>query len=446
MLTSLASFGGQTMLAITACLAAGLVFTVWRVTRRNRGIVAALDNMSQGLCMFDGNARITVCNKPYLEMYGLSGEVVRPGCTLRELIDHRKQAGFFKGDVEAYCRDILANVAKGEKFSATVETTDGRVINVINRPVRGGGWVATHADITDRKRLEREREGVAAQEGRRAAIDKAIATFRERAEALLKSVADSAVAMSATATTLSGASGLTSERTEGAVGASSDAAMNVQTAAAAADELAGSIAEISRQLVQTTDVVTLAVNEAQGTNQEIQALAQSAQKIGDVVKLIRDIAGQTNLLALNATIEAARAGEAGRGFAVVAAEVKSLAVQTAKATEDITGQITALQTSATGAVDAIERITGRMQEISSYTSAVAASVEQQNSATGQIAENVSGAAKGTTMVAGALSEVSQAATQTSASAATVLDTAKSVERTIGNLRGEVETFLKTVAA
>jgi methyl-accepting chemotaxis protein len=320
------------------------------------------------------------------------------------------------------------------------------VVNVINRPVRGGGWVATHADITDRKRLEREREDVAAQEGRRAAIDKAIDTFRERAEALLRNVADSAAAMSATATTLSGASGLTSQRTEGAVGASSDAAMNVQTAAAAADELAGSIAEISRQLVQTTDVVTLAVNEAQGTNQEIQALAQSAQKIGDVVKLIRDIAGQTNLLALNATIEAARAGEAGKGFAVVAAEVKSLAVQTAKATEDITGQITALQTSATGAVDAIERITGRMQEISGYTSAVAASVEQQNAATGQIAQNVSGAAKGTTMVAGALSEVSAAATQTRTSATTVLDTAKSMEGTITNLRGEVERFLKTVAA
>ena len=137
------------------------------------------------------------------------------------------------------------------------------------------------------------------------------------------------------------------------------------------------------------------MNEAETTNEQIAGLADAAQKIGDVVKLIRDIAGQTNLLALNATIEAARAGEAGRGFAVVASEVKSLAVQTAKATEEIASQILAVQGSTTSAVDAIRNIAGRMKEISSYTSAVAASVEQQNAATGEISQNVAGAAQGT---------------------------------------------------
>ena len=131
-------------------------------------------------------------------------------------------------------------------------------------------------------------------------------------------------------------------------------------------------------------MVRVSVNEAETTNEQIAGLADAAQKIGDVVKLIRDIAGQTNLLALNATIEAARAGEAGRGFAVVASEVKSLAVQTAKATEEIAAQILAVQGSTTIAVDAIRNIAGRMKEISSYTSAVAASVEQQNAATGEI--------------------------------------------------------------
>ncbi len=445
-MTSLTPFGlGWPVIAL-AGLTLLLAFACWRMWRRDREIVAALDNMTQGLCMFDAGARIMVRNQPYLEMYGLSPEVVKPGCSLKDLITHRKQAGFFKGDVEAYCRDILANVAKGERFTAVVETSDGRVINVVNKPMPNGGWVATHADITERKRLERERDDVAAQDGKRRAVDRAITAFRERAEALLKTVADNAVAMSTTATALSGSTGLTSQRTEGAVEASNDATSNVQTAAAAADELAGSIAEISRQLVQTTDVVTLAVGEAQGTNQEIKTLAQSAQKIGDVVKLIRAIAEQTNLLALNATIEAARAGDAGRGFAVVASEVKSLAVQTAKATEEITGQITGLQTSATGAVQAIERIADRMQEISSYTSAVAASVEQQNTATSQIAQNVSGAARGTTAVATALGEVARAATDTRASASSVLDTSKSVEGTVAALRTEVETFLKTVAA
>src|SRR6185436_5454534 len=171
-----------------------------------------------------------------------------------------------------------------------------------------------------------------------------------------------------------------SQRAEGAGKASNEASTNVETAATAAHELSSSIAEISQQLGRTIEVVRVSVEEAETTNDQIAGLAQAAQKIGDVVKLIRDIAGQTNLLALNATIEAARAGEAGRGFAVVASEVKSLAVQTAKATEEIAAQILAVQGSTTGAVNAIRNIGGRMKEISSYTTAVAASVEQQNAA------------------------------------------------------------------
>ena len=146
---------------------------------------------------------------------------------------------------------------------------------------------------------------------------------------------------------------------------SNEASTNVETAAIAADELSSSIAEIGRRLNQTTDVVRVAVEEAQITNQDIGALAQGARKIGDVTKLIRNIAGQTNLLALNATIEAARAGEAGRGFAVVASEVKSLAVQTAKATEDISSQILEVQNSTDKAVEAIGRIAHRMRRSTS---------------------------------------------------------------------------------
>jgi methyl-accepting chemotaxis protein len=193
-------------------------------------------------------------------------------------------------------------------------------------------------------------------------------------------------------------------------------------------------------------VVRVSVNEAETTNQQIAGLADAAQKIGDVVKLIRDIAGQTNLLALNATIEAARAGEAGRGFAVVASEVKSLAVQTAKATEEIATQIQAVQGSTTTAVDAIRNIAGRMKEISNYTSAVAASVEQQNAATGEISDNVAGAASGTGTIAAVLNDVAGAATATRCSAETVLSASRSVESAVAKLRGEVESFLGKVAA
>ncbi len=169
--------------------------------------------------------------------------------------------------------------------------------------------------------------------------------------------------MRSTAATLFSNSGQTSNSADGAVSASNEASSNVETAAVAADELASSINEIGRQLATTTEIVRSAVAEANGTNHQITALAQAAQRIGDVIKLIRAIAGQTNLLALNATIEAARAGEAGKGFAVVASEVKSLAVQTAKATEDISRLITSVQQATTSAVSAIGRISGRMQEI-----------------------------------------------------------------------------------
>ena len=192
-------------------------------------------------------------------------------------------------------------------------------------------------------------------------------------------------------------------------------------------------------------MVRAAVSEAESTNSQVAGLAEAAQKIGDVVKLIRDIAGQTNLLALNATIEAARAGEAGRGFAVVASEVKSLAVQTAKATEEIAGQVLAVQGPATGTVEAIRRIGEHMREISNYTSAVAAAVEQQNAATGEISHNVASAAQGTGVVVAVLAEVAGAATATRASAETMLSASHSVDTAVANLPGEVESFLGKVA-
>ena len=195
-----------------------------------------------------------------------------------------------------------------------------------------------------------------------------------------------------------------------------------------------------------SEAAATAVEQAETTNAQIAGLAEAAQKIGDVVKLISSIAAQTNLLALNATIEAARAGEAGRGFAVVASEVKSLAVQTAKATEEIAAQILAVQGSTTGAVGAIRDIVDRMKEISAYTSAVAAAVEEQNSATGEISQNVESASQGTHTVVHALDDVAGAATATRSSAETVLSASRSVESAVANLRSEVEAFLRQVAA
>jgi methyl-accepting chemotaxis protein len=317
---------------------------------------------------------------------------------------------------------------------------------LIVRPLSDGGWVSTHTDVTQQRLAERERDSLRQREERRAAVDAAIADFRARIESMLTTVGQSAAAMKAAAKSLLATSDHTLQRTEGAVHGSNEASANVETVAAAAEELSASIKEISRQLVQANEIVRSATAHATVTNDDIAALARVAQRIGDVVKLIQDIAEQTNLLALNATIEAARAGAAGRGFAVVASEVKSLAVQTAKATEEITREISLVQGSTEAAVTAIGAITRRMQEINAHTSEVAGAVEQQELATGQISHNVASAAAGSKAVVAALGDVATGVTQTRSSAQTVLAASEEVEKATVKLRAEVEGFLSTVAA
>ena len=412
----------------------------------NARMRVALDNMSQGLCMFDGNERLVVCNQRYAEMYKLPADVAKPGTTLRGLLEYRIATGTFAHNVDDYRRELLASMAQGSTKSTEVQSAAGQTILVINRPMAGGGWVATHEDVTERREAERERALMQEQQRRRSVIEEAIAAFRRRVEDHLRTVTEGAMAMRSTATTLFTNSGQTSKSAEGAVSASNEASANVETAAVAADELTGSIGEIGRQLSLTTDIVRAAVGEAQGTNEQIGALAQAAQKIGDVIKLIRTIAGQTNLLALNATIEAARAGEAGKGFAVVASEVKSLAVQTAKATEDISQLIMGVQGATTSAVAAIGRIAGRMQEIDSCATAVSSAVEEQSAATAEISHNVASAAQGAKQVVSVLGQVAGAATDTRQSAESVLSASHAVEAAAAELRHEVEGFLASVAA
>ncbi len=437
---------------LTACLVAavslltagGVAFA--RAQRKIRHLTSALDYMSRGLCMFDAAARIVVCNQQYLRMYKLSPEVVKPDCTLRELIEHRKQTGLFTGDPDQYCKEIIDGIRAGKSSQWVVAASDGRTVHAINTPMPNGGWVSTHEDVTEQQILRQQREDMAEQQKRRGIVDAAIASFRTGMETLLKTFGDSAAAMRGTAVTLSAAANHGSQCATSAVEASNSASTGVTTAAYATDELSSSINEIARQIAQTNSVVHIAVGEARSTDGEMKSLADSAQRIGDIVKLIQTIAEQTNLLALNATIEAARAGDAGRGFAVVASEVKSLAVQTAKATEAIGGQILAVQASTTSAVESIRRITQRMQEIQHYASGVAASIEQQSAATNNISSNVASAAQAAQTVAEVLSDVAGAATQTRVSAEIVLDTSQLVEVAVADLRRQIENFLAGVAA
>jgi methyl-accepting chemotaxis protein len=447
---SASSLSPMWLAAVIICLAAAVLSTSLigafadRFQRTNAQLAMALNNMPQGLCMFDGAFQLVICNDRYRSLYDLEPEQTVPGTPLRKLLETRRQNGNFVVDIDTYIASAKQSISRGEVFGTVVEIK-GRMISISNRPMPSGGWVATHEDITERERRSQLLDRAAEQEERRAALELAISAFRGRAEATLKTVSDHAVTMRQTASSLFEASRKTSERAEGAVQASNEASDNVEVAAAAAEELSSSISEISRQLSQTNSLVSNAVSEASITNDEIGGLAKAAQTIGDVVKLIHSVAGQTNLLALNATIEAARAGDAGRGFAVVASEVKSLAIQTARATDQIGAQIAAVQASTRTAVEGISSIAARMNEISEYTESAAASVHQQNAATGDISQNVASATRGTKQIVTVLTDVVSAATETRQSAETVLTASEAVAAAAGDLRAEVETFLHKVA-
>jgi methyl-accepting chemotaxis protein len=417
-----------------------------RLDDKGRLLELALNNMSQGVVMFDDSGRLVVCNDGYLRMYGLSPDVVKPGAHLADIVIHRSNTGSLQRDPKQYCAELAESMASGKIVSFIAQAPDGRSISVVNRAIPNGAyWVGTHDDITERLSAEQKTAQLSEQEARRTVVDDAIGWFRGSVEGVLKTVTESVTAMKSTATVLSTTSNETTAHTTGAVRTSNDAFSGVESAAAAADELSKSIAEINRQLVSASDVVGAATAEAQTTNAVISDLAQAAQKINDVVKLIQNVAGQTNLLALNATIEAARAGTAGKGFAVVASEVKALAVQTAKATDVIASQISAVQTSTQSAVRAIGSITSRMEDIRLFTSAIATSVDQQNAATSEISNNVAAAAIGTRSVVGVLQQVSAAITDMHSSADTVLTAANAVQKAADSLRDSVDGFLRKVA-
>lgn len=255
-----------------------------------------------------------------------------------------------------------------------------------------------------------------------------------------------AAEMRATSQSMSATAEETSHQATTVAAVAEQASANVQTVAAATEELSSSVSEIGRQVAESTRIAGQAVEQANRTNKTVQGLSAAAQKIGDVVKLISDIASQTNLLALNATIEAARAGEAGRGFAVVASEVKSLASQTAKATEDISAQVVAMQDATADAVQAIESIGGTIGSINEIATVIASAVEEQGSATREIARNVQEAAQGTGEVSSNIVGVNAAAGETGTAATQVLASAEQLSGQAATLRGDVDRFLANIRA
>jgi len=299
---------------------------------------------------------------------------------------------------------------------------------------------------TQREADERAREHaeIKAKEERAEKISNLIINFETRVQKVMDEVVLATKELQANANSMTVTAGSSRELSEAVALASGEASANVQTVASAAEELTSSINEISRQVQQANNVSEEAVTEASNSSNSVARLADTAKKISEVVDMINDIAGQTNLLALNATIEAARAGEAGKGFAVVASEVKSLATQTARATEEIGSQINDMQMATEEAVSAIGNIDGVISTIRESTVSISSAIEEQSAATNEISRNVQEASSGTAEVSSKIDEVSAKAGEAGAAASEVLSASTKMENLSGSLRQDIEAFLKEV--
>ena len=340
-------------------------------------------------------------------------------------------------------KERMASLSTGELASPVAGTERADEVGQMARTV------AVFRDaMTETNRLREEQAAVEARQvqQRKADMNSLADQFEREVGEIITLVSTAASQLEGSAGTLSKTAETVQSVSKRAAGASSDASSSVHSVAAASEELASSVAEISRQVDASARIAGEAVDQAQKTDARISQLSQAASRIGDVVNLIRSIAEQTNLLALNATIEAARAGDAGRGFAVVAAEVKTLAEQTAKATGEISEQIGDIQSATQQSVVAIKEIGATIGRISEISSTIASAVEEQGAATQEISRNVQRAAEGTSQGTADIADVQRGVAETGAASSQVLLAAQSLSTESNRLKREVGKFMNTVRA
>jgi len=337
---------------------------------------------------------------------------------------------------------VMARLAKGEIQQDVPAVENKDEIGDMARAV-----LIFKENALERHRLEEEqRQQQVQREAQMRRMEELTRVFNDRAEQVAGSVAAAADELQQTARTMSSTAAETNRQAAAVAAASEQASSNVQTVASASEQMSASIGEINRQVLQSAETANRANAEAERTNATVQGMAAAAQKIGEVVNLISEIAEQTNLLALNATIEAARAGEAGKGFAVVAAEVKNLATQTAKATEEFSGQVAEMQSVTGDAVDAIKTIADVIDEIKSISDTVAMAIAEQGTATEEIAQNTQQAAAGTMEVSSNIGGVTRASSETGTAAQQVLSASADLAENANKMRSMVEEFLADIKA
>ncbi|HEV7458330.1 MAG TPA: methyl-accepting chemotaxis protein [Roseococcus sp.] len=336
----------------------------------------------------------------------------------------------------------MDKLAKRDYAFSLKETADKDELGTMARAVD-----TCRAGLQEADRLAAEQAQAAERRAARAArVDALVKGFEAEAADVLRAVSSAATELSATANGMTATAEEGSRQATNVASASQQTSGNVQTVAASTEELSSSIAEVARQVRETASITTRAAETARQTDGTVRSLADAANRIGDVVRLISDIAGQTNLLALNATIEAARAGEAGKGFAVVASEVKSLAAQTAKATEEIAAQITAMQTETQRSVEAIAAIGKTVEELNATTAQVAAASEQQAAATREIGRAVAEAAQGAEDTSRSAANVKEGAERTGEAAKDLKSASSELAQQSERMRGQVDRFLADIRA
>ena len=332
-------------------------------------------------------------------------------------------------------------LAKGDTSVALPDTGRGDEIGEMAKAIE---IFRDNAIEVERMRAEQEQQRHRAEEDKRRAMNQLADAFESNVKHVVSAVSSEALQLQQSAQVMSTSADQTNRQCAIVAAAAEQASANVQTVASATEELTASITEISRQVSESTRIGTLAVDEASRANETVNGLADAAEKIGAVVNLINEIASQTNLLALNATIEAARAGEAGKGFAVVASEVKNLANQTAKATEDIQTQVGQMQGVTGTTVDAIKSISATIRRMSEISTTIASAVEEQSAATREITRNIGEASKGTQEVSSNIAGVSKAANETGRGANETLVAASDLNRQSEDLAQEVDRFIAEV--